>query len=365
MILRILKFLFCFCSSCLIIFVLSQVSFAQNAQFIRITGGPIFYDELTSSNLDKTKWEVWPIEYEEKKYLSYQTNLNGFSILSSMDCFSNFNFYGIVSMPIRGLVGISLVTEVEISDETKYLPGIVHLCNCCSEFSDFEQDDFWCDANLDKGGYFYFICNEINKFKKLLPESQSKLNEYKNKAGTSSGKYLVKLEQSSRDYSIKAYVKPFKANSKYELIGSTTHPYPLSQAKVELKTYTINCNEKNDLKKLSKVATFKKLRVYKSPKNNPLFIRVIDKDGLGVRDYKVKFTVTNLSGKNNIEYGITDQNGYATLKLSKLSVQEYPIADCNVQVLSQNSLLPLFNKNFKMTALQKGIYPGDFWQINL
>lgn len=337
----------------------------EQKEFIRLTGGPVFYDELSGSQLNKEKWELWPIEFDDKKYFSYRTNVDGLTLQAKKNCFNGFNFYGVVSKPIRGLTDIALVAEVDVPNEAKYLPAIIHLCNCCSEFSDLEQDDFWCDVNIDKGKDLFFICNEVKEYNKLLPKSKSIINRYKIGSKKNFEKYLVKITHSHPSYKISGYIRAFEKKSTYELIGSTTHPYPFSQGKVELKTYTINCDEKSVLKEPARIATFKNVRVYKNPNRNPLFIRVVGKSGKGVIDYKVKLTTKDIHATNLTTTGITDQEGYATLNLSQLSVQEYPIFNYNIQIFNPASLIPLpsFSKDFTAISLKNGIYPGDFWQV--
>ncbi len=351
-----------FCTLFVVSFFFSVIACAKEKELIRITGGPVFFDEFNNSQLDKNKWSLWDVDFDDKKYFSYKTGQNGISLQSTMNCFNGFNFYGIVSKPIRGLTDISLVAEVDVSHETKFLPAIVHLCNCCNKFSDIGNDDFWCEVDINKDAQLHFHCNEIKKFNEL----GSKYKTMPNKFQTSGlGKYIVKITQTSPSYKIKGYIRPNKKDSKYILVGSTDHPYPISQAKIELKTYTVNCDEKNELKNPYQIATFRNIRIYKNPNRNPLFVRVINKEGVGIPDYKVEFTAKDPSGKSFLISNITDQDGYASLDLSKLLIQEYPIFDYDIKVLKSTALVPIavFNKNFKTNSLKEGIYPGDFWQV--
>lgn len=336
----------------------------QGEKLIRITGGPIVYDEFKENYLNNKKWSLWSVEFDDKKYFSYTTDQTGLTLYSKKNCFDNNNYYGISSSPIRGLTDISLVVEVELYHETS-LPAIVHLCNCCSEFTRLPNDDFWCEVDIYKDKRLHFNCVEFTQFIALNTKHKELINKYQNPSQAIIEKYLVKITQSLPSYEIEGFIRPIGRDSKYELIGSTLHPYPLSQAKIELKTYTNHCDDRNILENPIKIATFRNMRLYKNPKNNPLFIRVVDENGLGVKDFNVQFEVKNLTGESLKTSGITDKNGYATLILSELSVQEYPILNFNIKVFEPNKGMLVFDKNFNTMSIKDGIYPGDIWLASL
>lgn len=342
---------------------------AQDREFIRLTGGPIFYDELKGKQLNDKKWGLWGIKYSEYDNFSYKVDSKGITLLTVMNCFENpNNYYGIESVSLRGLANISLVAEVDVFYETKYLPVVVHLCNCCSnyfgrDFTNLAGDDFWCEVNLHKDTILDFNHVEIINFEKLDTKHTSISYTPKNYDKKKATTYLVKIVQSIPDYKVSGYIRELESEGKYVHVGSTLHPYPFSQSKVELKTYTKTCDDKEVLKEPSKIVTFRNMRVYKNPEQNPLFIRVINEEGAAATNHKVQLTIDNSSNEVDKLFETTDQDGYVQFDLSKVSQNEYPILNCNIQVYKTGIDAPLFNKNFKLKSLIKGIYPGDFWQL--
>lgn len=336
---------------------------STETHFVRITGGPIFFDNFIGKDLDESKWEKWSIDNKTSSGLSYEIN-GGFTILSDMNCFEEKGYHGIISTKaIRGLTGITLVVDVESYNEFSNLPAIVHLCNCCSEFSDITNDDFWCEVNILNENNFNFNRVEIIKFQELNTRQDvlSKNLSFDNKS--SFRKYKIKLEQSIPSYLVTGYIKLVIDGGEYELIGMTTHPYPFSQAKIELKTLTSNCKDKTVFRRPKKLVTYRNLRLYKNPDNNPLFIRVINKNSIEAPGYKIKFSVKNFLHKTYAVEEITAQDGYANLNLTGLPVKEYPIFESNIQIFKHDSASPVFDIDYKTESLSKGIYPGDFWQV--
>lgn len=361
-----------FLLSFLLFFLFGITSNAQDTntrELIRLTGGPIFCDTFKSNKLDKNKWEEWGTKYSGYEHFSYTIGPNGLTLFSTSNCFDGHNYFGIKSKPIRGLTGITLVAEVETSYETKKLPAIVHLCNCCSDFTDLKSDDFWCEVDIHKDVYIskdlHFNCVEVFENERLSSLLQPKLNKYRNPGMSGNEKYFVKLTHSQGSYKIAGFIRPDIAGSKYELVGKTIHPYPLSQAKIELKTYAIECDDKGLLKAPSRIATFRNVRLYKNPTNNPLFIRLVDDQDRKLNQYKVELRLNNLKIKHNLLKGNTDSTGYVVFNLSNLNIQEFPILDFNIKVFKPGWFVPFFDKNFKLTSIEKGIYPGDFWQLKL
>lgn len=340
-------------------------SLAQQEKLIRITGGPIFFDALNNNEIDFEKWQLWGVDYEEKKHFSYKTGASGFTILSEKNCFKALNHYGLISKPvIRGLTNFSLISEVEPHNKSS-LPAVVHLCNCCSKFSGLNNDDFWNEVIIKKDMTFQFNSVEILNSKDLNTRHIDIPNNFEVSNKTKPEKYLIKITQESPSYEIKGYIRPLipKAVSKYVQVSSTQHPYPQSQVKVEIKTYTYICKEENELQKPNEVATFRNVRVYKNPENNPLFVRVINKEGTQIKGVLVKLMIKDLFDKEKVISAETDINGYATLQLTELNLPEYPLNKFEIKVIEPNSDKLLFSYDFNNDILENGVYPGDFWQV--